>query len=563
MRRVKKTKLALKLLLVVIIFIGAVMRFYKLDWGDGYFFHPDEYHIRAAVEQLSFPKQMNPHFFAYGSFIVYLIYFTSLLFKGVNLILVGRFYSALFSSLTIYLFYLIAKIVFKREKFNYSLLAVFLAAILPGLVQQAHFTTPESILTFWLFLSFYLCLKWLEKRKNSLFWLAAVSFGLAVVTKISALLYLPVLLLLPFLSGGRFVKNRLRDNVTVFLRQILMGLFAMVIVLFVFLLISPYAVFDWKDFVNTMQYEVGVGRGSLQVFYTRQFINSIPVVFHLRYVFPYVLGPAVLFFGIFGFLVVLIEELLFLASFVSKKKIKVDRVWRFQLLVLLLIFVSGFFSTAFMFAKWVRFMMPVYGFFILFAIYFLQWLVRGRRNLWVRKLVLSALSLLLLVVTVGWGLAFFSIYTKKDIRVEVTGWVKRNLPKKSFILTEAGNMLEVPLSGDYRKKSFDFYNLEENKVLQGELPELLARADYFVVQSRRIFVNHRRLRGSFPITARFYDLLFSGGLGFEKIKSFSPYVGFSDERAEETWSVFDHPVVRIYKKVKLLSRDDYEKILGL
>ena len=34
-----------------------------------------------------------------------------------------------------------------------------------------------------------------------------------------------------------------------------------------------------------------------------------------------------------------------------------------------------------------------------------------------------------------------------------------------------------------------------------------------------------------------------------------------DEDAEETWSVFDHPVVRIYKKTNTLSTIEYEQIL--
>jgi uncharacterized membrane protein (UPF0127 family) len=43
--------------------------------------------------------------------------------------------------------------------------------------------------------------------------------------------------------------------------------------------------------------------------------------------------------------------------------------------------------------------------------------------------------------------------------------------------------------------------------------------------------------------------LFSGKLGFEEVKVFAnPYIGLMDEQAEETWSVFDHPVIRIYRR---------------
>src|SRR3989338_3782618 len=69
-------KQSVLLFLISIITIGAFLRFYKLDWGEGLFPHPDEYHIIASVAQLSFPDQMHPNFFSYGTVVIYLIYFT-------------------------------------------------------------------------------------------------------------------------------------------------------------------------------------------------------------------------------------------------------------------------------------------------------------------------------------------------------------------------------------------------------------------------------------------------------------------------------------------------------
>ena len=65
-------------------------------------------------------------------------------------------------------------------------------------------------------------------------------------------------------------------------------------------------------------------------------------------------------------------------------------------------------------------------------------------------------------------------------------------------------------------------------------------------------------------------MLFNGRLGFEKIKQFSSYpklsflrlnLEFPDEDAEETWSVFDHPVIRIFKKTHQLTREGYATFL--
>ncbi len=178
---------------------------------------------------------------------------------------------------------------------------------------------------------------------------------------------------------------------------------------------------------------------------------------------------------------------------------------------------------------------------------------------------------------------FFSIYKKEDVRLTATNWINKNIPPKTFILTEGGNTLEVPLSGDFRKLPFDFYQLDQEDDLRNKLPALLRGSDYFIIQSRRIFSNHQRLPGEYPATALFYEKLFSGELGFIKLSEFSSFPsleigprlgepkgserkwGFeiNDELAEETWSVFDHPVVRIYKKVNSLTPKEYRTLLQI
>jgi hypothetical protein len=151
---------------------------------------------------------------------------------------------------------------------------------------------------------------------------------------------------------------------------------------------------------------------------------------------------------------------------------------------------------------------------------------------------------------------FFSIYKKPDVRLTATKWIKQNISQNSTILTEEGNTLEVPLSGSFNKMVFNFYNLEDKRV-KAELSTKLFQSDYFIVQSRRVFINHQRLSSEFPNTSSFYDKLFSGESGFTKLMEFSSYPTLSlekfkfeidDELAEETWSVFDHPVLRIYQK---------------
>src|SRR5258708_4923485 len=63
---------------------GLLLRLYGLDWDQGNSFHPDERQILFHVTALGWPKSwtqfldprqspLNPHFFAYGSFPLYLL----------------------------------------------------------------------------------------------------------------------------------------------------------------------------------------------------------------------------------------------------------------------------------------------------------------------------------------------------------------------------------------------------------------------------------------------------------------------------------------------------------
>jgi hypothetical protein len=140
-------------------------------------------------------------------------------------------------------------------------------------------------------------------------------------------------------------------------------------------------------------------------------------------------------------------------------------------------------------------------------------------------------------------------------------------------------MIDIPLRAPNRL-SLDFYNLDEVQISSSaynleqdalareKIIDALDQSDYFILQSRRVFANHQRQASLFPKTAAFYQKLFAGTLGFKQIKEFTSYPGIDfygynlqipDEGAEETWSVFDHPVIRVFQKNAKLSKDIYAK----
>lgn len=524
------------IILLVIIFIGAFFRFYKLDWGQGLFTHPDEYHIVASVSQLSFPNQMHPHFFSYGTVTIYLIYFTQQIINFIsstlNLSLLGRFYSALFSVLTILLVYKIACLFLKK---HWGLLAAFLVAISPGLIQQAHFATPESSLTFFLFGALFLILKFIKTNRTIFLVLSSVFLGLSLGVKISALTFAPVLL------SGIIIKSWQAKT-----KVFKLVLISCLTTISTFFIVAPYIFLDFPSFRSNLEYEGSLAIGKIPVFYTRQFIDTIPVLFQMEKILPYALGPAPLAIGILGF---------FTCALSLFKKLKPG------LFLLLIAFLSLFLSNTFLFTKWTRFIAPAFPFFAIFTAFFLSKI--EERN----KILAYVLASIAVITTFIWVYAFFNIYRNPDVRKTASAWLVSHIPQGKTIVVEGGNTIDIPLSGNYNRLSLDFYSLEQDSLMRQKIIETLSSTDYFIVQSRRVFINHQRLPNLYPKTARLYDALFAGDLGFMQIKEFHSYpkleVGslkleVPDESAEETWSVFDHPVIRVFKKVRLLPKEIYE-----
>src|SRR3990170_3532911 len=438
--------------------------------------------------------------------------------------------------------------------FTFIFIVSFLVAITPGIIQQAHFATPESTLTFWLFLTLFLIILWHSKKKFIYLVVAASALGVAAATKIVAITFLPLFILVQ-LSKFKLKLIPLIKNIATLLASISFIALA-------FAAVFPYSLIDWTSFRSSIEYETGVGNGSILVFYTRQFLDTPSFVFQYQKILAFALGPSLTALGTAGGFLIIYQVIF--RFFRRKKGVNPE------ILILTLAFFSLFLPNAILFAKWTRFIAPTFAFWSFFAAHLIQSISETFKKRF--SSVTGFFLYFLLVTTFLWAVMFFSIYKRPDIRITATNWIIKNIPANSFILTEAGNMVEVPIWGGIDKKNFDFYNLDENPSLDEELVTYLAKADYFIVQSRRMFTNHQRFPDKFPLTARFYDFLFSERLGFTKIKDFNSFPGLSfagktlavnDEAAEETWSVFDHPVIRIYKKVRPLTEYQYAKLLKI
>src|SRR2546429_1017256 len=150
---------------------GFLLRLYGLNWDQGNSFHPDEREILFHVTALGWPKSwaqfldpvqspLNPHFFAYGSFPLYLLAFIGFILHCnfssptafVNLTLIGRAISALFDSGTVLLTALLGLRLTQgaQEDRPYSWrVALFAAALVvftPLQLQLSHFYAVDTLL---------------------------------------------------------------------------------------------------------------------------------------------------------------------------------------------------------------------------------------------------------------------------------------------------------------------------------------------------------------------------------------------------------------------------------
>jgi hypothetical protein len=136
-----------------------------------------------------------------------------------------------------------------------------------------------------------------------------------------------------------------------------------------------------------------------------------------------------------------------------------------------------------------------------------------------------------------------------DVRLTASAWLNANIPSGSTVLSEAGNVVNLPVfSPPYDVINFDFYQVDSNPILAQELVANIKSADYILVPSRRIFKNQNNFR--YPISQKYYQQLFSPTPNYKLIKTFSPGNSFilNSENAEETYTVFDHPTIRVFQK---------------
>ncbi len=507
---------------VFILLVAFLLRFYGINWDNGFHLHPDERMIIMVADRIRFFSNMNPEFFNYGSLPIYLLkgiaqlidffvssqYYSS--YQG--LLYVGRLLSIFFDLGTIFLIYKITRLLFSRIKDQGSkiyYLPSFFYAIMFFPIQNAHFFTVDTLFTFLSTLLVYNLLLYVKKPSFKFSMFLSIIFAALFATKFTAIIFFPIIIFTIYFKKG-------------FL-SLFYHLTSSILFLFIFM---PFAFLNFPKFWADTSAQLAMSRNPYMFPYTLQYVGTMPYLYHLKNIFLWGLGPILSILIIIG-----IKFLIFnfqFSKFISNFKFQIFFIFYF--LYFLVIGASA--------VKFMRYMLPIYPFFAILAGY-------GTSKIFNKKV---KFIYFILCASILWTLMFVNIYSQPNTRVTATGWILKNIPADSTLAVEHWDD-RLPIYGGelYKFQELTLYDRPDGESKWRALNQKLKESDYIIIASNRLYTPLQKLP-NYPKTAEYYRKLFKEKLELKKVAEFSNYPLFIDDQsADESFTVYDHPKIMIFK----------------
>jgi YYY domain-containing protein len=565
----------------VILALGAMLRLIGLNWDSGHHLHPDERFISMVEERLEFPSSpagyfdsagspLNPYNRGFGSFV-----YGTLPMLGTKVIakaigkdgyggahLVGRTLSTIADLISVWLAYLLARR-FSRDR-RVALAAAGLLAFCPLALQLSHFWNVDTFLTAFSTAALLGAVRMAQGRSPLPEVVATgVAVGLAVGCKVTALA-----LLLPLGLGA--LLGAFREGIPKESRQAALALgqavarfgLAFVAAAITVRIALPYAFASgFFSFALDLRYVEDMKRlaqlsATISGFPPASQWAGRTILFPLKNLVVWGAGPlyglaalAALVWGVFE---VLKRPRRALAPILAH--------------ALFLIAYHGGAT-----AKSMRYFYPVYPGLAVLAALLLGAIVShaGERRSLAARLVRLAPAIAV-VGTFVWGLAFTSIYRREHPRVTATRWIYQNVTPPARIANESWDDGQpLPMPGydvaQYAGPVLPLVDPDSAKKVE-DVVAALKQSDWVAVTSNRTYGNQTRIPQVFPMLRAYYRALFDGRLGFELAADFSSYpslgpLKFPDDRAEEVFTVYDHPRVLLFRKTSRFSHQRATQIL--
>lgn len=517
--------------------------------------------------------------------------------------MVGRTMASIFDLLSVVLVFLIARRLYSARA---ALIAAALVALAVTHIQIAHFYITEPFMVVFMLSALYFSVRLMQRPTWWAATFAGLFIGLSVASKVTsalifAMVIAAVLLRAAYRRRSRTLGAEMGDPVGVrpashrerdmsFGRHAQRGLLLVIIAAIFsvvgFAIAEPYVLWQF-DFANwrgpnlqesfrsffeanpwgkVVLEEAATQGGQADLPYTRQYIGTVPVLYQFE---------QFLFWG-----VGVVPGLIMLAGLVVAFWMAFKR--RPAEVILLSFGIPYFLTILLGETKWMRYMLPLVPIFAILAAGMLvrggdwakaRWPRRaGDRGLSVRALqrgLFPSLTALAILFAFLWSVAFYNIYTKDHTRVRAGQWASNNIPPGSTISFESWDRDLPFLSGVRTGGEYEF-KLYDDRPIQDEflyITDMLDKLDYIGITSNRLYGSIPRLPWRYPVQTQFYQLLYAEKLGFvlEHTEQTMPEIfgmQFDDQLADESFSVYDHPRVDIFRKVTTLTDDQLRTLFA-
>ncbi len=537
-----------RIILILILFLAFLLRSYGINWDQGFHLHPDERELIFVAERIRFFSNLNPHFFNYGSLPVYLLagltaavklLGSSTLSVYMIMLYVGRFLSLSFDLGTVLLVYFIGQSVFGKEKIGIATALLYSLAFFP--IQNSHFFTVDPMLTFLFTLFVYWQIRQSSSGKHVMLssGVSGILLAAMITTKFTAVLLYPAAIIILLLRKKTTWKKRFFSLLAFHAALLATGFLCM-----------PYAFLEFHRFSSDISAQLQMNGNPFIFPYTLQYAGTLPYFYYLKNITIWGLGPGISILFLAG-----IGKLARgLTSFHSRSALRPAHLVEFTVPYIFYFVIIGYSAVKFM-----RYMLPVYPFFAIIAGSGLYTFISGKNK------YMKIASLVILVFCFAWTISFNRIYQTPNTRILATEWILKHVPLRSTIAVEHwDDRLPLVQSDRYYFQELPLYNQPDNQEKWNKIHDQLDQSDYLIIASNRLYVPIQKLRDCsvypqcFPMASKYYDRLFSNRLSFRKVAEFSDYPGLDlfglkitidDQSADESFTVYDHPRIMIYKKI--------------
>ena len=595
-----------------IFFTAALCRFIGINWDQNQYLDPDERFLVMVSTSMQWPhslaqyfstdtSSLNPHnvgynFYVYGTWPVILVKALGDL-VGMhsygNLHLVGRatsvltdLFTLLFIMLTTYRLCLLTASL-KRFKIVATLIAGTSYAIMVLPIQLSHFFTVDPYLVCMTTL-LLLILTFPPSLKTGI--ASGITFALAASAKLSALPLGIVFIVYSIYYLGKYRSDKKLSQLIIF------ALSSMIIFVCLFRVTMPYFFKDGT--LYNINPKVLNNLKELESFNnpTSWYPPGIQWIHDPSLIYPAI---QLLFWGI-G----IPFSILFLGSLIQiVKKIRS---------VPLLLLPLSLLAMTFLY-EGIQYAMPLRYFWALFppvsiciGIGISMILTsRAKTQKYLHVINRSTYTFISIAVlfflSYLWSFSFLSIYLSPHTRVQASEWIYTHIQHGKTLSHEHWDD-PLPLNLDPLKMN-NFYTSEELPMYFPDTPQKwhdianqLENVDYLVLSSNRVYGSITSATDHFYTSSLFYKLLFQGNLGFTPIKEFysrpklslpgisicinpqiftygivdkpvsacsAEGIEIVDDYAEESFTVYDHPKVTIFKKDPTFNKEVFLSKLSL